>query len=131
MKLFVKLQNKMKLKRILLASLFFDLGLTESCMYQPLINVYFDFKNEFKPIHFHVKYAWSSADYWLPFNDTTKKLFTESGLVEYCEFIIKENFQEYKGKFYMNYKDAFYVSPKGKEIGFVKDFETACKLYNL
>lgn len=115
--------------RILLASLFFDLGLTESAMYQPTVTIYFDFTKEEKPIHFHIKYKWSSYDFWFPFSVSVKKMFSDSGLTKQCIFLIKENVLDYDGNFYIDFKDAYYISTKGQEIGFVKDFKTAKKLY--
>lgn len=114
--------------RILLASMVFDLGIAPNHMYTPVINWFFDFTDKDKPIVLQIKYAWQDSEIKYPFNDAAKKLFVDGGLVNFSRSVFKDN-RQYDGDLLIDMNDEFYVSSKGREIGFVKDFDTACKLY--
>lgn len=113
----------------LLGSFVFDIGAVKSSMYSPSVNIYFDFENPDKPIKLMIKYKWATHDLWYPFNDFIKDLLTNGGLVIWLRGEITEHVHDYEGDLLFDFDEGYYMSSVGKEIGFVKDFEAAVKLY--
>lgn len=121
--------EKPKKKRILLASIIFDCGASLNHMYQPMVNWYFDFTNKEKPIHVVIKFAWQDTEKRYPFNDKIKDIMTSGKIIDLSISQFKDVGYNYKGKLHVDTENDFYLSPKGRDMPFVKDFETACKLY--
>ncbi len=81
------------------------------------------------PILMAVKYAWQDPQKSFPFNDKIKSIFTDGGLIKLSVETFKNTGVKYDGPMNLDISNDYYLSIKGKEIGFVKDFETAVKLY--
>lgn len=96
------------MKRKLIASFVFDLGKSETTIYSPCVNVYWDIEDEV--IKFYVRYAWQ--DFTIPVSFYQfKNALKKASITDMIKHDITER-TSYRGEFEL--EESYYMSDFGK-----------------